>query len=96
MHVNKRNEKIKQFFDDAFTKMFQIVGYETFDPAFINQPFWYTKHEWTTEQEELFKKWFIDEYKTRFRKSKRYATDECQWFVFNYGWKLSNYPEELV
>lgn len=85
--VNKHDMNIKQFFDDAFSKMFEMVGIAQFDASFINEPFWYTKYQWTREEEEIFKKWFIEEYRNRFKKSKRYATDECQWFVFNYGWK---------
>lgn len=80
-------EKIKKFYDDAFEEMFKRVGFETFDESFINVPFWYTKKEWSDDEEESFKQWFIAEYRKRFRKSRRYATDECRWFVFNYGWK---------
>lgn len=86
----KDKEKIQKFYDDAFDKMFQMVGLEKADKTFMNQPFWYTKHKWSLDQENNFKEWFLDEYRKRFKKNKRYAEDECRWFLFQWGWTSDN------
>lgn len=85
----RQKQKIQAFYDDAFNKMFQLVGFEKVDYEFMKIPFWYTQRMWTDEEEHVFKKWFMDEYKKRFRKSKEYAEHECMWFIFQYGWSLS-------
>lgn len=86
MSRKTQQEKLDHFFNHAFSKMFEMVGIK-YDKSFINQPFWYTKHEWTREVETSFKEWFISEYRQQFKKKKIYAEDEARWFLFNYGWK---------
>lgn len=94
MTINQRNKR-KQFFTDAFQKMFRSVGFDEFDETFINQPSWYTMREWSQEEEKVFTDWFVCEFSSRFKKSKKYATEECRWFLLNYGWKIKDYTVKI-
>lgn len=89
MRRKTEQEKIDQFFNAAFTKMFDMVGL-TYDTVFTNQPFWYTKHKWSREDDQAFTEWFVTEYRQQFKKKKAYALDEARWFLFNYGWSIDN------
>lgn len=85
MSKTKENKR-KEFFAEAMNRLFQTVGFEYFDEEFINHPFWYTKKSWTPEDEHIFTTWFVDEFIRTFKKSKKYAIEECRWFLLNYGW----------
>jgi hypothetical protein len=85
----RQKEKVQAFYDDAFNKMFQMVGFEKVDYEFMKNPFWFTALSWTYDTEDSFKLWFVNEYVKRFRKSKKYSEDKCMYFLFQYGWSLS-------
>lgn len=86
--MTRQEQKVKQFYTDAFDKMFQMVGYEKADQELIGKPQWYTTHTWSLDNEKAFAAWFIAEYKKRFRSKKAYAEQECRWFLFDFGWSL--------
>lgn len=87
----KQEEKIKKFMDDAFNEMFIRVGFERFDIEFTKKENWYTLKTWSLEEQKEFALWFIAEYRKRFKSKKAYAETQCRWFLFDYGWSLSNY-----
>jgi hypothetical protein len=83
----KKQKKLDQFQMRALDEMFRRVGFEGYDEEFAQQPYWFTKREWTLEEDVNFTKWFIDEYSKTFREPKYIAKEVAGWFVFNYGWK---------
>lgn len=78
-------------------KLCSYVG-ETPDSINFTEHNWYLKHEWTEEQEEDFKKWFVDYlYKNPkaqkelyyfATKNKKILEKRAEFFVFSYGWRL--------
>jgi hypothetical protein len=63
---------------------------------------WYLHHQWTKDQENKFKKWFIRKlnWNKKMRQSimnfdsKSNIIETVNWFVFMYGWKYKdNYYE---
>ena len=84
----KKQEKIDKFYLRALDEMFKRVGFDGYDREFTEQPFWYTKRNWTLEDDVNFTKWFIDEYRKTFRCAKYIAKEVASMFVFNYGWTI--------
>jgi hypothetical protein len=83
----RKQKKIDEFQMRALDEMFRRVGFEGYDEEFAQQPYWFTKREWTLEEDVAFTKWFIDEYSKTFREPKYIAKEVAGWFIFNYGWK---------
>ena len=83
------------------TKMCEVVGT---DPTVIDfkEKDWFLKHTWTEEQEENFKKWFVNFLKTNSKArqqllehpnaTKKILEKAATEFVFNYGWKYEKVP----
>lgn len=46
---------------------------------------WYEYYTWTTEEELEFKKWFVDECRSRFRMTKKHSEQEASWWLLGYG-----------
>lgn len=51
---------------------------------------WCTKLEWTQEQSNEYKKWFVDFFYTKVspRKTKKWINREYMWFDLMYGLKI--------
>jgi hypothetical protein len=79
--------KYDKFLKKALDKMFQAVGFESFDGDFADQEDWYTKKTWTDEQANTFKAWFIAEGKKDLKFTKQMMEKEYAWFNLKWGWK---------
>lgn len=84
----RKQKKLDDFHLRALDEMFRRVGFEGYDRSFTDDQWWYTKREWTLEEDVAFTKWFADEYQKLFRSSKQEAKEVAGIFVFNYGWKI--------
>jgi hypothetical protein len=83
--------KYDKFVKKAFNKMFQMVGFESFDEKFTEQhPDWYQQKTWTQQQSDEFKTWFIAETKKDLKFNKNMSEREWAWFDLKWGWKISN------
>lgn len=91
----RKQKKLDDFHLLALDELFRRVGFEKFDRAFTEEQWWYTKREWTSEEDVAFTKWFIDEYRKTFRCSKEVAKGVANVFVFNYGWKVKKEFDKL-
>jgi len=77
-----------KFLKKALDKMFQMVGFETFDKEFTEQHNdWYSQKTWSREQSADFKKWFITEGKKDLKFTKQMMEKEHAWFDLKWGWK---------
>jgi len=65
--------------------MFQMVGFEKFDPQFVKQDEWYKKKTWTSAQEAEFKKFFIKTVKKYLAATESSAESEWAWFNLDFG-----------
>ena len=83
----KSQEKIDEFMDHALDMMFKAVGFDCFDEEFTKQPDWYTKREWSKEQQDEFRDWLISECRTKLRMRKKQAEVEAGFFLLSWGWK---------
>lgn len=83
-----KQKKLDEFQRKALDELFRRVGFHGYDEEFAKQEWWFTKREWTLEEDVDFTKWFIDEYAKEFRVSKSMAKEVAAIFVFNYGWKI--------
>lgn len=81
------SNKYDKFLKKSLDKMFQTVGFESFDGDFTEEPEWYNKKTWTKEQSEEFKAWFITEGKKDLKFTKQMMEKEHAWFDLKWGWK---------
>lgn len=79
--------KIDKFLQKSLDKMFQCVGFASFDKEFVKQDNWYSLREWDTQQAEGFKQWFLKECRKDLKCTKRTAEKEYSWFNLKWGWK---------
>jgi len=84
----ERQNKIDRFIDAALDKMFQAVGFEGFDEEFVKQDNWYMLREWTSEQQDEYRSWFISECRKKLRMRKGQAEREFGFFLLSWGWKI--------
>lgn len=87
---NPKLNKYDKFILEALDKMFISVGFDGFDEDFVKQEKWYLLRTWTKEKEDEYKDWFINAYRTKFRKSRAAAEFEARYFLFMWGWKYEN------
>jgi hypothetical protein len=78
------------FLDKAFNKLFQSVGFESWDKEFSKRQDWYLQKTWTKEQSDEFKKWFTMEIKKDLNLKKHQAEKEWAYFDLMWGWKEAN------
>lgn len=90
-----RSSKVEKFFQEALNKMFQAVGFETFDPEFAKQDKWYTLKTWSLEEEKTFKEWFMQKAKKDLGWSKATTEKELSYFNLMYGWSSQEPIENL-
>lgn len=90
------NVDIQFVMEVILPKMFEMVGLPT-DEAYItdytSQIEWYTKVQWTQEQEQEFINWLTNIIKKKFKCNKKIALKNAKWFNLAYGWKISRLPE---
>lgn len=84
----RRQKKIDDFYLRVLDEMFRRVGFEGYDKSFTDDQWWFTKREWSLEEDVNFTKWFTEEYRKTFRCTKHIAKGAAAMFVFNYGWKV--------
>jgi hypothetical protein len=77
-----------KFLKKALNKMFVDVGFQSFDENFVKQDNWYNLKQWTTEQENAFKAWFLTEAKKDLKFNKQMCEREFAWFNLKWGWKV--------
>jgi hypothetical protein len=92
-------EQIKKQYTKVLIKMCKMAGLE-FDSVDFKEDKWYTKHEWTQEQQNKFMDWLYDRLmKDRpMRKglmaypvaNKHSCLMAAQSFISNFGWKVSD------
>jgi hypothetical protein len=80
------SKKYDKFLKKALDKMFTYVGFDGLDEEFTKQEAWYSKKNWTLEQSNDFKKWFLAELKKDLKFSKTMCEKEYSWFNLNWGW----------
>lgn len=86
--------KYDRFMLSALDKMFAAVGFEKFDREFTNQSEWYTKREWTEEEEREYREWFVNECRSKLRMNKKAANTEAGYFLLQFGWKTKYIGED--
>ena len=80
----------QEFLDKAFDKLFQAVGFESWDKEFTKRDDWYMQKTWTADQSNEYKKWFLTEIKKDLKLKKTQAEKEWLWFNLKWGWKEQN------
>lgn len=90
--TTSRKDKQTVFVKKALNELFIRVGFDGYDQELVDKypNNWYVQREWTEEQEESYKQWFVGQYQKVFRSTKEYARSEASWFLFTYGWKYKN------
>jgi len=83
-------KKTTEFMTDALDRMFRAVGFDGFDQEFAKQDQWYLMREWTKDQEDEYRDWFINECRKRLKMTERQAVFEAGYFMLNWAWKTKN------
>ena len=82
-----RANKTDKFLEKALDKMFQYVGFEKWDREFTKQQEWYSLKSWTSNQENDYKQWFLQEIKKDLKINKQLAEKEWGYFLLMWGWR---------
>ena len=82
-----RANKTDKFLEKALDKMFQYVGFEKWDREFTKQQDWYSLKSWTSNQENDYKQWFLQEIKKDLKINKQLAEKEWGYFLLMWGWR---------
>lgn len=105
-----KTEKFRKFIASCIDKMGDIINDETLNYTNVMynsakqesgvpvEP-WYHYYTWTQIQEDIFKKWFIENYCKKFQQNKRKGpfSGEAVFNTFNsqYGLRLVGEPIEI-
>jgi len=82
-----KSEKTVLFFRKALDAMFQAVGFKGFDAEFAARQDWYSRHEWTGQQKEDFRKWFVANSRKDLKWNRAVAEREFALFDLMWGWR---------
>lgn len=85
--MNEHSSKTDKFLRKALDTMFKAVGFQGFDEEFVKQDAWYSRREWTAEQREEFRKWFVSSARKDLKWAKRTAEREFSFFDLMWGWR---------
>lgn len=78
---------------DIVKEMFKFIGVEFVREEVEHDSEWYTRHPWSEDEQEQFRKWLVKHLRTKFKQPKSYAESGARWFVFCYGFTTKQ-PEE--
>lgn len=79
----------EDFAKDAINKMMEIAGYSARYEHLVQMgdyP-WYSKYTWSAQEENEFKRWFLESFRKKFKHMKHRAEKEYGWFHLMYGLK---------
>ncbi len=96
--------KEEKFFEDAINEMMKIAGHNvTYDdlpkgeiPDEEAENPWYTYYTMTQDQNDEFRKWFIQKSRKVFKVTKKKAQADHSWFSLSYGLKISSSPYDNI
>ena len=75
--------KYDKFLKKALDKMFTYVGFDSFNEQFTKENVdWFNKKEWSEDQNNEFKKWFIEQGKKDLRFPKTMLEKVSNIFVY--------------
>jgi hypothetical protein len=87
----KKITKVEKFYTKAMNKMFRAVGLKRWDKKFTQETAdWYSKYNWTEEEADKYREWFVTTARKDMKWSKKTANFEFGWFFLCYGWRLSD------
>lgn len=86
-YKDMKKTKFELFLDKALDQLFKSVGFKQYDSKFTQQDDWYTKRTWTSDQEKLYKQWFIQTIKKDMKMNTFEAERSYSLFNLNWGWK---------
>ena len=89
-----REEKMNIFVVDVINKMFEIAGHDvTYEDIKDRKDDWYTDWTLTTEQNDEWKEWGVNEIRKRFRYNKKWAEKEMGWITLMWGLKFNDWEK---
>jgi len=98
------NKEFSKHLKIVLTKMCNIVGAEYDNVDFMKND-WYWGYSWTQKQEDYYRKWLVKYlYNSKIArkemmeysgKDKKYIERFVNFFVMNYGWKISDVLQEI-
>ena len=89
-----REEKMNIFVQDVINKMFEIAGHAvTYEDIKDRKDDWYTDWTLTTEQNDEWKEWGVNEIRKRFRYNKKWAEKEMGWITLMWGLKFNDWEK---
>jgi len=78
--------KEDKFVVKALSKMFDAVGVK-YTAEYCKKQDWFMLHDWSDEQIDTYKKWFMSAIRKDLKLNKNRAEREWQYFFFQWGWK---------
>lgn len=76
----------------AIHKQLEIAGV---DKSVLHEDTqWYSTNTMTSEQAQQWKDWFIEQYRLNFKRSKKDADREFDWFNLGYGLRIKD-PDQI-
>ena len=89
-----KSEKKELLIEDLINKMFEIAGHEvSFNDIKDRKDDWYTQWTMTTEQNDQWNEWGVDQIQKRFRYTKTFAQKEMAMISLMWGLKFSDWEK---
>ena len=78
--------------EKCLKEMFRRVGEVYPNPKLTSEDNWYTKRNWSIEDQASFKRWMIDYLQTKFGWGKKKCEWESDMFLLDRGWTTKKTP----
>jgi alpha-amylase/alpha-mannosidase (GH57 family) len=84
--ITKRDQLTCGFRRKALDKLFQLAGYDRYDPSITKEYGWWMRYQWDDKQRKDYARWWIQQFVNQFRVSHKRAENEYAAFSYVYAW----------
>jgi hypothetical protein len=84
--LTARERATDEFRAKALDRLFQLAGFDTYQPQLTTQYGWWNRFAWTEEQRKSYEKWWVQSFINDFRTSIKRAESEFAAFIYIYAW----------
>lgn len=84
--VTERERLTCAFRRRALDKLFQLAGFDTYQPQLTTEYGWWDRYAWDEKQRKDYERWWVQQFVNQFRTSIKRAESEFAAFVYIYAW----------
>jgi len=87
--MSKNISGLSAFNTKALEKLFEYIG-ERYNKDYVTKPAWYLTKSWTTQQQDSFSNWYVDELVMNHGVQRKTAERDACYFITHFGWKIND------